>query len=102
MWVELELRVGGDGLEFAEMRLHGGLDGALCGRGRRSVWVEMAWCVGRDGTAFSCKWHGSWVEMVRFVGVEMVRCVGGDGIAYGGSIKVAWFMDRDRAVCGRI
>ena len=45
MWVELELRVGGDGLEFAEMRLHGGLDGSLCGWGRRSVWVEMAWCV---------------------------------------------------------
>ena len=75
MWVELELRVGGDGLAFAEMRLHGGLDGALCGRGRRSVWVEMAWCVGRDGTAFSWKWHGSWVEMVRFVGVEMAWLV---------------------------
>ena len=81
MWVELELRVGGDGLEFAEMRLHGGLDGALCGRGRRSVWVQMAWCVGSDGTVFSWKWHGSWVEMVWFVGVEMAWCVVGDGIA---------------------
>ena len=102
MWVELELRVGGDGLSFAEMRLHGGLDGALCGRGRRSVWVQMAWCVGSDGTVFSWKWHGSWVEMVRFVGVEMEWCVVADGIAKGGSIEVSWFMERNRAVCGQI
>ena len=73
MWVELELRVGGDGLAFAEMKLHGGLDGALYGRGRRwcglwgsrwcGVWVVMAL---RRGVRSS--WRGLWTEIELCVG----------------------------------